>query len=124
MIPWVREKFAESRLRWQNRKQRNEIIAPLPLPSNGNSTLQVAVDETQAHSSATNARRLDSSDEITAPTTSAFLQLQANKRHSLSDHVITDKDSNQYFQEFSFNPHQTYGILNADNYPSSHRRPG
>lgn len=24
MIPWVREKFAESRVRWQNRKQRNE----------------------------------------------------------------------------------------------------
>lgn len=24
MIPWVREKLAESRIRWQNRKQRND----------------------------------------------------------------------------------------------------
>lgn len=34
MIPWVREKLAESRLRWQNRKQRNDVTSLIDSPSN------------------------------------------------------------------------------------------
>lgn len=49
MLPWVREKFAESRLRWQNRKQRNENYNPLTNNlSTTPTTIATTVSETVA----------------------------------------------------------------------------
>lgn len=122
MIPWVRGKLAESRLRWQNRKQqRNELIASVP------SISTVSVDNASARSyaSSTNARRLDSIDEIPAPTTSAFLEVQNGKRRSSAEYVAADTNTNQLVQRnFSIIHHQTFSNLNAEYNPKEHRRPG
>lgn len=50
MIPWVREKFAESRLRWQNRKQRNENYNRIITASTSTVAATAATSETAASS--------------------------------------------------------------------------
>lgn len=117
MIPWVREKFAESRLRWQNRKQqRSELIAPSPLLSPSIST--VSADDVRPHVSPTIVRRLDSIDEMPAPTTSAYLEIQSGKRRPSSDHVVAEGNTTNQLvrRDFSFIHHQTYGKLGAENH--------
>lgn len=122
MLPWVREKLAESRLRWQNRKQqRNELNAPSPLALPSIST--VSANDVRPHVSPTNARRLDSVDELSAPTTSAFLELQNNKQRSSSELIAADTNTNQLARrDFSIIHRKTHSRLNTDNH--NHQSPG
>lgn len=125
MIPWVREKFAESRLRWQNRKQqRNELIESSSLASPSIST--VSADDARPYVLPTNGRRLDSIDEQQpAPTTSALHQLQNSKRRLSSEAVAIDTNTHQLGRrEFSIIHHQTYSKLNAKNDSKNNGNPG
>lgn len=47
MIPWVREKFAESRLRWQNRKQRNESYSRITTASTSTAATTVVTSASE-----------------------------------------------------------------------------
>lgn len=129
MIPWVREKFAESRLRWQNRKQqRDELIVPSSsLSLTSPSIATQSADDVRTHAPVTIVRRLDSIEEIPAPTaSSAFLELQNSKRRSSSEHAATDTSSTQLVRRvLSITQPQTGSKLNAENEPKNHpKNPG
>lgn len=128
MIPWVREKFAESRLRWQNRKQqRNELIVPSPSISTVSENDDDDDDDSaRSHVLPTNVRLFESIDEIPAPTTSAFLgHSQNGKRRLSTDHVPVNTNTNQLGRrDFSLIRHHTYSKLNSENDLKDHRRHG
>lgn len=128
MIPWVREKLAESRLRWQNRKQqRDELIVPSSSPLTSPSIATVSAGDVRTHAPAPNIRRLDSIEEIPAPTSSAFLELQNNKRRPSTEHVAADiNNTNHHVRRVSSITHQqTYSKSNAENDPKNHpKNPG
>lgn len=123
MIPWVREKLAESRLRWQNRKQqRDELIVPSSsLPLTSPSIPTESAGDIRTHASAINVRRLDSIEEIPAPTSSAFLEIQNSKRRSSSEHAAADITTNQLVRRvLSITHQQTCSKLIAENDPKNH----
>lgn len=138
MIPWVREKFAESRLRWQNRKQQRDgdvsgdglgtisILPKLSSPSSPSIATVSAVD-VRTHAPAPNLRRLDSIEEIPAPTSSAFVEVQNSKRRPSTEHVAADinNTNNLVRRVLSITQQQTYSKLYAENDPKNHpKNPG
>lgn len=122
MIPWVRDKIAESRLRWQNRKlQRNELIAP----SASITTISADDENARPHESPTDSRLLDSDDDRQAPTTSALHGSQPSKRRLSTEYVAADRNSKSLGRwDFPFIRHHTYGRINAENDPNENRRSG
>lgn len=110
MIPWMREKFAESRLRWQNRKQqRDDLLVPSP------SISTVCTDASTPCTTPTNA------NEPPAATATSVLHghTNSNRRHGPNERAT----AKMVQCDFAFiHQQKPINALHADRDAKNHRR--